>query len=180
MNLNEMAQKARAAFYTLSSESFEARNRALLKMRETLEEDAEEIFAANREDLAAAREEGLAAPLMQRLKFDRVKMDQVREGLQSLAGLPDPIGETVFCHEITEGLKLYRVTCPIGVVGVIFESRPDALVQIASLTIKSGNASLLTGGRESLRTNSVLIRSVRRALEESGLPSDAAQLMETR
>ena len=180
MDLNEMARKARAAFYTLSSVSVEARNRALMKARETLEEDAEEIFAANREDLAAAKEEGLAAPLMQRLKFDRTKMEQVKEGLRSLAGLPDPIGETVFCHEITEGLKLYRVTCPIGVVGVIFESRPDALVQIASLTIKSGNAALLKGGREALRTNSVLIRSVRRALAESDLPADAAQLMETR
>ena len=180
MDLNEMARKARAAFYTLSSVSVETRNRALMKARETLEEDAEEIFAANREDLAAAKEEGLADPLMQRLKFDRAKMEQVKEGLRSLAGLPDPIGETVFCHEITEGLKLYRVTCPIGVVGVIFESRPDALVQIASLTIKSGNAALLKGGREALRTNSVLIRSVRRALAESDLPADAAQLMETR
>ena len=180
MDLNEMARKARAAFYTLSSVSVEARNRALMRTRETLEEDAEEIFAANREDLAAAQEEGLAAPLLQRLKFDRAKMEQVKEGLRSLAGLPDPIGETVFCHEITEGLKLYRVTCPIGVVGVIFESRPDALVQIASLTIKSGNAALLKGGREALRTNSALIRSVRRALAESDLPADAAQLMETR
>ena len=180
MNLSEMAQKAREAFYTLSAESDENRNRALIRMADTLEEDAEGIFAANRADLAAAREEGLAAPLMQRLTFDGAKLRQVQAGLRSLAGLPDPIGETVFCHEITEGLKLYRVTCPIGVVGVIFESRPDALVQIASLTVKSGNAALLKGGREALRTNTALIRSVRRALAETDLPADAAQLMETR
>lgn len=180
MNQNEMAKRARDAFYTLSVQSDAIRNQVLLRMAEILTEDAEEIYEANRKDLAAAKEEGLAAPLMQRLKFDGVKLAQVQTGLRSLAGLPDPIGHTVFCHEITQGLKLYRVTCPIGVVGVVFESRPDALVQIASLTIKSGNAALLKGGREALRTNSALIRSVRRALSETGLPADAALLMETR
>ena len=86
----------------------------------------------------------------------------------------------MFCHEITEGLKLYRVTCPIGVIGIIFESRPDALIQISSLAIKSGNAALLKGGREALRTNQELIRCVRGALRRAGLPEDAAQLLETR
>ena len=180
MNMNEMAVLAREAFYSLSAESDERRNQALLRMADILEEDADVIFSANVEDLAAAKKEGLAVPLLQRLKFDEAKLAQVQAGLRSLASLPDPIGHTVFCHEITEGLKLYRVTCPIGVVGVIFESRPDALVQIASLTIKSGNAALLKGGREALRTNTALAGSVRRALEETGLPANAAQLMETR
>ena len=176
MNLPEMARNARNAFYELSVSSAETRTRVLFLISDALEE----IFAANREDLAAAEKEGLAAPLLHRLKFGAEKLAQVRDGLRSLAGLEDPIGNTVFCHEITEGLKLYRVTCPIGVIGVIFESRPDALVQIASLAVKSGNAALMKGGREALRTNQALAASIRRALRSAGLPEDAVQLMETR
>lgn len=180
MNLPEMARNARNAFYELSVSSAETRNRVLFLISNALEEDREAVFAANREDLAAAEKEGLAAPLLHRLKFGTEKLAQVRDGLRSLAGLEDPIGNTVFCHEITEGLKLYRVTCPIGVIGVIFESRPDALVQIASLAVKSGNAALMKGGREALRTNQALTASIRRALRSAGLPEDAVQLMETR
>lgn len=180
MNLKEMAGKSRDAFFDLSVAGLAKRNLALVKMAEELEADREAIFAANEEDLRQAEAEGLAAPLLKRLKFGSEKLRQVQEGLRALSRLPDPIGKTVFCHEITEGLKLYRVTCPIGVIGIIFESRPDALIQIASLAVKSGNTALLKGGREALRTNQELIRSVRRALEKAGLPADAAQLMETR
>ena len=180
MNLTEMAQRAKRAFYELSESPLSVRNQALIRMAESLIQDQDMIFSANLADLAQAREEGLAAPLLQRLRFDQAKLQQVTSGLHALAGLPDPIGKTVFCHEITEGLKLYRVTCPIGVIGVIFESRPDALVQIASLALKSGNAALLKGGREALRTNQALISSIRKALSASSLPLDAAQLMETR
>ena len=180
MNLPEMAQAARRAYYDLSVSSPQSRNRSLLLMADALEEDRESIFAANQEDLVLAEKSELSAPLLQRLRFDRSKLDQVQSGLRSLSSLPDPIGETVFCHEITEGLKLYRVTCPIGVIGVIFESRPDALVQIASLTVKSGNAVLLKGGREALKTNQALAASLRRALKAAGLPEDSVQLLETR
>lgn len=180
MNLPEIAQKARSAFYDLSVASTEKRNQALLKMAEQLERDRETVFSANEADVKEAKDSGLAAPLLHRLRFDRAKMEQVQEGLRSLESLEDQIGKTVFCHEITEGLKLYRVTCPIGVVGIIFESRPDALVQIASLAVKSGNAAMLKGGREALRTNQTLTSSLRTALEETGLPKDACQLMETR
>lgn len=93
------------------------------------------------------------------------------DGLRALAALPDPLGKTTYAMEITEGLSVYRVVCPIGVIGVIFESRPDALIQIASLCIKSGNAVLLKGGREAIRTNRILCDCVRLALEEAGLPS---------
>ena len=180
MNLREMSARSRDSFYQLSVSPLEQRNQALLETAEMLEACREEIFSANLEDLREAEKEGLSAPLMHRLKFDREKLSQVQAGLRSLSGLPDPIGHTVFCHEITEGLKLYRVTCPIGVLGIIFESRPDALIQISSLAVKSGNAALLKGGREALRTNQALIRCVRAALEKAGLPADAAQLLETR
>lgn len=180
MEIHEMARNARRAFFDLSSSSLEKRNKALLLMADKLEKSKEIVFKANEADLAEAKDNRLAAPLLQRLKFDRAKMSQVQLGLRSLESLKDPVGETVFCHEISESLKLYRVTCPIGVIGIIFESRPDALVQIASLAVKSGNSALLKGGREALRTNQALIAVLQEALKEADLPKDACQLMETR
>ncbi len=180
MDLHAMAASAREAFYRLSVASSDCRNQVLLALYDQLDRDRERIFEANREDMRRAESEGVSAPLLHRLLFGEEKMEQVRRGLLSLAALPDPIGQTVFCNEITEGLKLYRVTCPIGVLGIIFESRPDALIQISSLAIKSGNAVLLKGGREALGTNQALCASVRAALASSSLPEDCAQIMESR
>ena len=146
-------------------------------MRDTLEAQKETIFAANKLDLAAAEKEGLAAPLLKRLKFDEGKLTAVQEGLVSLAQLPDPIGHTQLSRELMPGLELYRVSCPIGVIGVIFESRPDALVQIASLCLKSGNAVLLKGGREALNTNRALHKAL---IDGAGLVEGWAGLMESR
>lgn len=179
-DLHEISGKARAAFTDLSVTSVDQRNAALLRMAEYLTGNAESIFAANTEDLRLAEEEGLAAPLLHRLKFGPEKLQQVCSGLKALASLPDPIGQTTYAMEITEDLNLYRVVCPIGVIGVIFESRPDALVQIASLCIKSGNAVLLKGGREALRTNQALAQVIRQALSDTNLSPDCAQLLETR
>ena len=179
-DLHLMAAKAREAAWTLASSSLEKRNAALLAMADTLCTRSEAIFAANSEDLAAAERQQLAAPLLGRLKFREEKLRAVTEGLRALAELPDPIGETTLARELTEGMKLYRVTCPIGVIGVIFESRPDALVQIASLSLKSGNAVLLKGGSEARHTNAALCDALRAAAESVGLPADFAQLMESR
>ncbi len=175
-----MSSRARAAFTDLSVAPLSLRNDALLRLADLLQSRRDEIFSANREDLARAEAEGLAAPLLHRLMFADEKLSQVCGGLKSLAALPDPIGRTTLATEITEGLSLYRVICPIGVIGVIFESRPDALIQIASLCVKSGNAVLLKGGREALRTNQALAAAVRQALSDAGLPEDGAQLLETR
>ncbi len=179
-DLHELSSRARRSFLELSVSPAEIRNKSLIRLAEVLRERADEIFSANREDLERSGKEGLSAPLMHRLKFGAEKIDAVCEGLKSIALLPDPIGKTTLATEITEGLNLYRVICPIGVIGVIFESRPDALIQIASLCIKSGNAVLLKGGREAIGTNRILSEAVRQALSESGLPEDAAQLLETR
>ena len=179
-DLHMMAQLARAAAWELAASGLEARNRALTEMARELEARRENIFAANEADLADARSSQLAAPLLGRLKFGEEKLRQVLDGLRSLTSLPDPIGRTTLSRELTEGLKLYRVTCPIGVIGVIFESRPDALVQIASLALKSGNAVLLKGGREALRTNQALCEALRAAAVRAGLPADFAQLLESR
>lgn len=180
LDLHLMATRSRSAAWTLAASSPDARNNALLLMAEELNARRDLIFAANAEDVAAAEKDQLAAPLLGRLKFREEKLHAVTEGLRALATLPDPIGQTTLARELTEGLNLYRVTCPIGVIGVIFESRPDALVQIASLALKSGNAVLLKGGREAMRTNAALCDALRAAAEKAGLPADFAQLMESR
>ena len=179
-NLHEMAAASRQAAWTLAAATIEARDAALLAMAGALESRRDAIFAANEADRADAERDGLAAPLLKRLTFSEEKLAAVTEGLRALAALPDPIGRTTLARELTEGLRLYRVTCPIGVIGVIFESRPDALVQIASLALKSGNAVLLKGGREALRTNAALCEALRGAAASAGLPEDFAQLLETR
>ena len=177
-DLHEMAANSREAAWTLAASSLKTRNAALLRMAETLENHQADIFAANAADIHQA--DGLAAPLLGRLKFREEKLRAVTDGLRALADLPDPIGATTMTHEITPGLKMYRVTCPIGVIGVIFESRPDALVQIASLALKSGNAVLLKGGREAERTNAALCDALREAAADVGLPADFAQLLHSR
>ena len=179
-DLHDIAARARNAYYLISDSSADARNHALTLLADLLKKNKEQIYEANREDLEAAKAEKLADPLLHRLAFNEDKLLQVTGGLTALAAMQDPLNHTVCSTEITEGLKLYRVTSPIGVIGVIFESRPDALIQISSLCIKSGNAVLLKGGREALRTNKVLCGLVRDALEGASLPADAAQLLETR
>lgn len=179
-DLHDMAYKSRQAAWALADSNLEQRNQALRRMAQVLFDHREEIFAANECDMQRAKEENLAAPLLGRLKFREEKLQAVADGLLALAELPDPVGETTLSRELTEGLRLYRVTCPIGVIGVIFESRPDALVQIASLALKSGNAVLLKGGREALQTNAVLCLCLRIAAKEVGLPENFAQLLESR
>ena len=179
-DLHQMAALSRQAAWTLAAADISLRNAALLAMSDALNAHQEDIFAANAADVAQATQEGLAAPLLKRLTFREEKLAAVTAGLKALAALADPIGQTTYACELTEGLKLYRVACPIGVIGVIFESRPDALVQIASLALKSGNAVLLKGGREALRTNQALCDCLREAAEKVGLPADFAQLLTTR
>ena len=180
LDLHEMSLRAREASYDLSVSSPEQRNRAILNLSGILKSRFEEIRNANRSDYTAAETENLSRPLLHRLIFDEKKLQQTTDGLTALAQLPDPLGATTYAMEITAGMKLYRVVCPIGIIGVIFESRPDALIQIASLCIKSGNTVLLKGGREASLTNHILCDCVRQALRESGLSEDAAQLLETR
>lgn len=179
-DLHDIASRSRNAFYSISVSSSDTRNSVLVSLAHLLEENREIIFAANHDDLNTARAENLPVPLLHRLLFGKEKLDQVVRGLHALSGLPDPIHQTICATELADSLKLYRVTVPIGVIGVIFESRPDALIQISSLCIKSGNAVLLKGGREALHTNQVLCSLVRKALEKCSLSADTTQLLETR
>lgn len=174
----ELAKRAKAASTPLSDTSVELRNHALLAMAEALRAHSAEIGEANGQDLDASRDLGDA--LQKRLVFDEKKLRGVVDGLEALASLPDPLGRVLTRTELAEGLHLRRVTCPIGVIGIIFEARPDALVQISSLCLKSGNAVLLKGGKEALQTNRILAEVIRNATEAVGLPGDWIQLLETR
>ena len=175
-----IAQKARRAGLALSASTLETRNQALLCIAESIKRNQESIFQANKRDVEKALSENLSAPMVSRLHFGEAKAQRVIEGLQALAQLPDPLGHVQYANELADGLKLYRVSCPIGVVGIIFESRPDALVQISSLCLKSGNAALLKGGREALETNKALYNAIIEGTHEAGLSDDWCHLLHTR
>ena len=179
MEQKQWALAARQAAYRLAVLSPEEKNAALKRIQEALKKHREAIFVENAQDMAQAQRENLATPLLKRLKFDEAKLQDVLAGLDSLIALPDPVGKVTLARELTPGLNLYRVSCPIGVIGVVFESRPDALVQIAALCLKSGNAALLKGGREALRTNRALMEAMRDAARGI-LPGGWATLLETR
>lgn len=178
--MRNLARRAKETAVSLAALPLSSRNEALLNMVAALKAAKAEIFDANQTDLKNAAAENLALPLRKRLAFDAPKLESVIDGLNSLAALPDPIGKQTLLREITPGLMLSRMTCPIGVIGIIFESRPDALVQIASLCIKSGNAALLKGGREAMQTNRALHTALGKGLEAAGIPADALGLLETR
>jgi glutamate-5-semialdehyde dehydrogenase len=160
------------------------RNAALTAVARALEAEAGSIAAANRRDLEAARAEvargAMSESLYARLVLDEPKVAELAVGVRQLATLADPVGKVTLAVELDEGLILERVTCPIGVVGVVFESRPDALVQIAGLCLKSGNAVLLKGGGEAAHSNRALFDLVERAALGSGIPEGALALLESR
>ena len=180
MNTLEIAQAAKQASFALAASKAELRNAALLAVADALEARRDEIFAANAKDMGAAKADGIAAPVLKRLKFDEGKLADVCAGLRALADMADPIGYEQMKTELADGLVLSRVACPIGVVGVIFEARPDALVQIAGLCLKSGNAVLLKGGREAMHSNQILFDVMKAASEAAGIPAGWAGLLTTR
>ncbi|MCD4831929.1 MAG: glutamate-5-semialdehyde dehydrogenase [Anaerohalosphaeraceae bacterium] len=180
MDIIELAQSAKIASVKLAAATGEIKNKALAAIATALKENAAKIIAANESDLTHAKAEGLAVPLLKRLKFDQAKINDVCAGLESLIGIAEPVGQTLSALELDKGLELYKVSCPIGVIGVIFESRPDALVQISTLCLKSGNACLLKGGSEAAETNKILAEIIAVSAETSGIPTGWLGLLETR
>ena len=170
MKIREEAHKMKLVAPVLAATSNQERNQALAAVATALQDAKEDIFAANREDLARAKEEGISDAVYKRLKFDQGKLNDVVNGIHQLISLPDPVGKTTLKRELDQGLVLERVSCPIGVIGVIFEARPDALVQISSLCIKSGNCAILKGGKETRTTNKVLFQLIYDSVVKAGLP----------
>lgn len=180
MKIEEMARRAKQASIELAAADTALKNKALSEIAQSLAKREAEILQANAADLELSEQANLAPPLLKRLKFDAAKLADAVAGINSLINLPDPVGVTLAATELDQGLELYRVSCAIGVIGVIFESRPDALVQISTLCLKSGNAVLLKGGSEALNTNRILAEIIREASERAGLPAGWIQLLETR
>jgi len=168
-----------AAIFAASSPE-DNRNRALLKAAELLSERRAEILAVNAADMSAAEKNGIARPMLKRLALNDNKLDSLITGLRDLVELPDPNGKVRFARQLDDGLVLKCISCPIGVIGVVFEARPEALVQIASLCIKSGNGAILKGGSEALNSNRVLFDIMITAARESGLPENCLALLESR
>lgn len=178
--MKEIAKKVKADSFLLMASSNDMRNTCLKNIIENLKKDKEHILAQNKRDIENAKNENISSSILSRLLFDEHKMDTVIAGINDLIKMPDPIGKITLKRELDEGLVLTRTTTPIGVIGVIFEARPDALVQIASLCIKSGNAAILKGGSEALLTNRALFESIKRAIKDSNLPEHTLVQLEAR
>ncbi len=180
MDIAETVKEAKQASIRMAAVKTGVKNASLTEIIKALKQNTDKIISANKQDLADAEKNRLSAPLLKRLKFDGNKIADVVTGIESLIKLDDPVGKTLSATELDKGLELYKVSCPIGVIGIIFESRPDALVQISTLCLKSGNAILLKGGSEAANTNRILVKLIAEATEKAGIPTGWIQLLETR
>lgn len=179
-DIKKMTAKIKSDSFEMAALSIEQRNDALSKIAASLKEKSKDIFDANEKDLARAKAEELPSPLIKRLRFDSAKLDECLVGIEGLIGLPDPLFKTLLKRQLDTDLTLHKITSPIGVIGVVFESRPDALIQIATLCLKSGNCVLLKGGSEAAETNRALYDIILDASVKAGIPKGFVTLVETR
>jgi glutamate-5-semialdehyde dehydrogenase len=186
MNPNDIAAymahvgvAARAAATRLAAAPTAAKDDALRRLAALLRAETDALQAANAQDLQAARAAGLAEPLVDRLKLTPRVIGTVAEGCEQIAAMPDPVGEITELKRRPSGIAVGRMRVPLGVFGMIYESRPNVTIEAASLAIKSGNACILRGGSEALQSNRALAALVQRALADAGLPPDAVQLVQT-
>ncbi|MEM0286108.1 MAG: hypothetical protein QXW34_03100, partial [Candidatus Methanomethyliaceae archaeon] len=175
---------AKKASLILANISTEIKNRALITAANSIRKNKDFILSANKIDLEKGYEllkEGkIIKPLIDRLKLDEIKIEEICKMIEKVAELEDPVGKTIYAMKMDEGLHVFKITVPFGVIAAIFESRPDALPQIASLCIKSGNAVLLKGGSEAKESNRALFKIMYEAFLSEGLPEGCIQLIEER
>ncbi len=164
MNFEDIARQAKNASLEMAELTTEVKNKALLKIADALEENKSQIFEANKTDLEQAKD-SVSPSVFNRLKLDENKMRDMIQGIRDVVKLEDPIGKTLLARQLDEGLNLYKVSCPIGVIGIIFEARPDVIAQISSLAIKSSNAVILKGGKESINTNKTILGIINSVLD---------------
>ncbi|MDP4650722.1 MAG: glutamate-5-semialdehyde dehydrogenase [Haliea sp.] len=177
--MQELGKAARAASRQLAASSTAQRNAALLAICEALDAARDELGVANAEDLVRGRENGLDAPLLDRLELTPARIDAMLEGLRQVAGLADPVGSISDLKSMPSGIQVGRMRVPLGVIGIIYESRPNVTVEAASLCLKSANATILRGGSESLASNRAIAACIARGLQQAGLPAAAVQVVET-
>ena len=171
--------KARQAARILATASTTLKNQALLNMADQLEADSQEILKANGLDLEMGGQQGLSAALLERLTLTDSRIRDMAQGLRDIAALPDPIGETIESSRRPNGLDISRVRTPLGVIGIIYESRPNVTADAAALCLKSGNAILLRGGEEALNSNRAIARIISAAATQAGIPEGAIQLVDS-
>lgn len=172
MEIKSEAKKMKMSAPILASSTIEQRNRALELIAVALEENKDSIFEANKMDMEFAENNGISQAIKKRLKYDENKLKESINGLTELKELSDPIGKVSMNRQLDSGLILKRISVPIGVIGVIFEARPDAMIQVASLCIKSGNCAILKGGKETVNTNKILFEIIKNAVMGAGLPAE--------
>lgn len=175
----EAGQKARAASRRMAAASTADKNKALLRLAELLEAKKEDIFVANEQDLVRAKKNGLKESFVDRLRVTEKVLGLMAEGARQTAALPDPVGEISEMRRRPSGIQVGRMRVPLGVLGIIYESRPNVTVDAACLAVKSGNACILRGGSEAFETNRILGELVQQALTETGLPTEAVQIAPT-
>ena len=176
--MNQLGRRAKEAARTFGRTAEGEKNRLLLGIAAGLEAGSEEILAANSQDVEAAREAGIRPSMIDRLTLTRERIAQIARGVREVAALPDPVGRVDFGAVRPNGLRIRRVRVPLGVVGIIYEARPNVTADAAALCLKSGNVCLLRGGKEAIRSNIAQVAIMRRVLEEGGFPADAVQLVE--
>ena len=179
-DLLEKSDRVRFASKQISQTANRIRIEALNSMADYLEKNTEVILNANNEDYKSAQKKGISKALLSRLKLSKEKLNSGIEGVRKVGELTDPLNQVQIKRELSKGLILERKTVPIGVLGVIFESRPDAVLQISSLAIRSGNGVMLKGGSEANLTNSSIVKALQEGLNESGLDKNAICLLTSR
>lgn len=177
--MQHVGRAARAASREMAAAESGAKNAALLAMAAALDEARDALDSANQEDLARGREQGLDAALLDRLELTPERIDAMIEGVRQVAALADPIGAITDLAYRPSGIQVGRMRVPLGVIGIIYESRPNVTIEAASLCLKSGNAAILRGGSESIASNQAIARCIRQGLAAAGLPEAAVQVVET-
>ena len=176
--LTEKGKKAKAAAYLLAAASEQAKNKVLVEVAKSLRKESRSIIEANGRDLAAARKRNLKGAIIDRLTLNEGRIEAMAEGLEKIAGLEDPVGEVLWMKKRPNGLLIGQKRVPMGVIGVIYESRPNVTVDVFGLCLKTGNVAILRGGSEAIRSNSILNGIIRKVLKDSELPEDCLQLIE--
>lgn len=177
--MHKLGRQARAASRQMAKADTNAKNAALLAIAAGIRRDREKLLAANREDLEAAKAAGLEPAMLDRLTLSEKTVATMAEGLEQIASLPDPIGAMTDLNFRPSGIQVGKMRVPLGVIGIIYEARPNVTVDAAGLCIKSGNASILRGGSEAIRCNQALAALVQEGLQAAGLPATAVQVVET-
>jgi gamma-glutamyl phosphate reductase len=177
--MQQVGQKARAAARAMARADTHAKNAALQAMADALLAGEADLIAANHKDLAAGKAQGLDAAMLDRLALDPSRIAAMAEGLRQIAALPDPVGQVSDMNFRPSGIQVGKMRVPLGVIGIIYESRPNVTADAAALCLKSGNTAILRGGSEALHSNQAIAACVRAGLERAGLPADAVQVVET-